>query len=41
MRDEGYAAYWCTGWEEARNIIVAYLECRPPTGKDPNPRKET
>lgn len=25
LRDEGYAAYVCKGWEEARDKMVIYL----------------
>ena len=38
MRDEGYAAFWCSGWEEATKIILAYLNNEEIPGRDPKPR---
>ena len=39
MRDEGYAVYWCNGWDEAREILIAYLDvAKEIPGRDPKPR---
>ena len=34
MRQQGYAAYWCMGWEEASQILLQYLRGDPITGRD-------
>lgn len=39
MRDQDYAAYWCMGWEEAKQILIDYLEpLSGPSGRSPKPR---
>ena len=38
MRDQGYAAFWCDGWYEAAEIIVAYLDSKPIPGREPKAR---
>lgn len=38
MRDQGYAAYWCVGWFEASEIIIAYLRSEKINGREPKAR---
>lgn len=38
MRDQGYAAFWCDGWVEATEIILAYLNSEKIPGRKPKER---